>query len=100
MSMHHPEGWGPYPEGFGSSQNEFPEASSPGDFQFLCKVRRSFCQPEIINTLSIETIEEYAICLAQWELPRPLYDFETILKNKAVDKNGKGICTLIGAHLH
>jgi class 3 adenylate cyclase len=76
-----------YPEDSGYSRDDTPEVFSSADFQLLCRVRRSFYQAEIIETLSVETIEAYATCLAQWELPRPLYDFETILKNKAVEKN-------------
>ncbi len=57
------------------------------DFSFLCEVRRNFCNEKTRNHLSIEDIEKYATCLARWELPRPLYDFETILKNKAAEKN-------------
>ncbi len=61
------------------------------DFNFLCRVRRNFCREAARNRLSIEEIETYARCFARWELPRPLYDFETILKNKAADENLRSI---------
>jgi len=57
------------------------------DFGLLCDIRRAFCHPNAINELTPELIECYADCLARWELPRPLYDFETILKHKAAIKN-------------
>ena len=57
------------------------------DFSLLCDIRRTFCHPNAIDELTPDMIERYADCLARWELPRPLYDFETILKHKAAVKN-------------
>ena len=60
---------------------------SDGDFSALCHIRRSLCDDDAADKLSIEEVEAFANCLAQWELPKPLYDLETILKQKAADKN-------------
>ena len=57
------------------------------DFFCLCQIRLKLCHENTVNTLSFEEFERYAGCLAYWELPKPLYTLETILKNKAVDKN-------------
>ncbi|MCP4403844.1 MAG: adenylate/guanylate cyclase domain-containing protein [bacterium] len=66
---------------------------SDGDFSSLCHIRRSLCHEEAADRLSIEEVEAFANCLAQWELPKPLYDLETILKQKAADKNLEYIMT-------
>ena len=69
-----------------------PELHS-NDFALLCQIRRTFCHTNAITMLSVEQIEQYADLLAYWGLPRPLYDFEMILKHKAVAKNLQYVMT-------
>ena len=63
------------------------ESRSPDEFALLCQMRRKLCTPDSTAVLSVNELQHYARNLARWELPKPLYDLETILKNKAVDKN-------------
>ena len=55
------------------------------NFGCLCELRRCFCNTEAIEMLSLQDIEHYALCIAQWELPGPLKEFEDILKQKNAD---------------
>jgi class 3 adenylate cyclase len=99
----------PYPLFLGIDWQRTPHTSSLStdertivvdDFGVLCEIRRNFCHEDMMDNLSIEDIEKYANYLAQWELPRPLYDFETLLKNKAVEKNLHYIMTrLLGKQI-
>lgn len=77
------------------SETSLPEAEPlpSSHFARLCEIRRRFCYPQAIASLSAEQIEHYANWLALWELPRPLYDFETILRNKAIDRNLRYVMT-------
>jgi class 3 adenylate cyclase len=63
------------------------------DFRTLCELRRTFCHPAAAASLTTAELERYATCLARWELPRPLYDFETLLKHKAVEHNLRYVMT-------
>ncbi|MGE0083795.1 MAG: adenylate/guanylate cyclase domain-containing protein [Desulfococcaceae bacterium] len=55
------------------------------DFSYLCELRRNFCNACAIENLSPPDIEHYALCIAQWELPGPLKEFEDIMKQKNAD---------------
>ncbi len=64
-----------------------PEVDAPpGDFAFLCGIRRRFCNLAAIGTLSPDQMETCAHILAQWELPGPLNQFERVLRGKAPDR--------------
>ena len=61
------------------------ESTSENDDEFaqLCRIRRTLSSKESITPLSVEALRHYAGILAVWELLKPLYDLETILRDKA-----------------
>ncbi len=68
----------PHPDPLPRGEREY----GANDFRFLCKIRRTQCYKDNTKPLSIEEIKQYANLMIQWELPRPLYEFETALKSK------------------
>jgi len=59
---------------------------SPGEFSGLCDVRQRYCCKNAARMLSTKEIKWYADLMAQWELPGPLCEFETILKERDHDE--------------
>lgn len=54
--------------------------TNAGDFAFLCRLRRDYCNEQTIKTLPAQEMEFYAGHLAQWELPGPLKNFESRMR--------------------
>ncbi|MCP4395722.1 MAG: adenylate/guanylate cyclase domain-containing protein [bacterium] len=70
------------------------------EFALLCRTRRILCSPGSVAALSVDELQHYAGSLARWELPRPLYALETILKQKAADKKLESLMTrLLGKEM-
>ncbi len=59
-----------------------PPGREVGDFAFLCQLRRNYCNAASIEALSAQEMERSAEQLAQWELPIPLREFETRMREK------------------
>lgn len=64
--------------------------STPGngtisEFEEICQIRRAYCHQSVRQTLSTSELEAYAGLMAQWELPRPLWEFQDTLKHRNVD---------------
>ena len=64
--------------GLNTEYNDSPDAS----FSFLCRIRQTCCNMSAFNTLSTETIQQYASHLARWELPVPLSQIEEYMRLK------------------
>jgi len=62
--------------------SSLPPDREVGDFAFLCQLRRDYCNAVSIEALSAQQIERYAEQLALWELPIPLREFETRMREK------------------